>query len=86
MKEDIHIVGSQLVETVKNLIKEGNVRRVTVKNAKGEVVFELPLTIGVVGLAVAPLLAALGAVASLMADCTITVERDPEPGSANPPA
>ena len=75
MKENITATGETLVEKVKQLIAEGNVRRIRVKDASGKTVFALPLTIGVLGVAVAPMLAALGAVASLLSDCTITVER-----------
>jgi len=76
MIEDIKVAGEQVVETVKNLIKEGNVRRVTVKNNAGETVLSIPLTVGVVGVAIAPMLAALGAVASLMTECTLSIERE----------
>ena len=76
MIEDIKVAGEQAVETVKKLVKEGNVRRITVKNSAGETVLSIPLTIGVVGVAIAPMLAALGAVASLMTECTLSVERD----------
>jgi len=76
MIEDIKVAGEQAVETVKNLVKEGNIRRITVKNSAGETVLSIPLTIGVVGVAIAPMLAALGAVASLMTECTLSVERD----------
>ena len=76
MIEDIKVAGEQVVETVKNLVKEGNVRRITVKNSTGETVLSIPLTVGVVGVAIAPMLAALGAVASLMTECTLSVERE----------
>ena len=80
--EEIKVTGSQLVDTVKGLIKEGNVRRIIVKNREGKEVFEVPLTLGVVGIAVAPLLVAVGAVAGFMNEWTVVVERDekaPEP-------
>ena len=76
MIEDIKVAGEQAVETVKNLVKEGNVRRITVKNSTGETVLSIPLTIGVVGVAIAPMLAAIGAVASLMTECTLSIERE----------
>ena len=76
MMEDIQIAGERVVDTVKKIIAEGNVRRITVKNEAGETVLSLPLTIGVVGVAIAPMLAALGAVTSLMTSCTLSVERD----------
>jgi len=77
--EEIKVTGGQLVDTIKKLVSEGNVRSLTVKNKEGKVVFNVPLTLGVVGIALVPMLAAVGAVASLMTECTITVERDPEP-------
>ena len=79
MMENIEVAGKNVVDTVKKIIKEGNVRRITLKNKAGETVFTMPLTIGVVGVAIAPMLAALGAVASLMTDCTISVERNETP-------
>lgn len=79
-EEDIKLTGERVVDTVKKIIDEGNVRRITVKDSAGETVLSLPLTIGVVGVAIAPVLAALGAVAGLMAECTISVERNDTPG------
>ena len=75
MTENIEVTGKNAVKAVKKLIKEGNVRRITVKNKEGNTVFTMPLTIGVVGIALAPTLAALGAVTSLLTKCTISVER-----------
>jgi hypothetical protein len=66
--------GWQLLEQVKHLIHEGNVRRITVKQGEHTIV-ELPLTIGVAGAILAPWLAAVGAIAALVTDCTIVVER-----------
>ena len=79
--EDFEVAGEHVVDTVKRLVKEGNVRRITLKNKEGGTVLSLPLTIGVVGVAIAPVLAAVGAVAGLMSDCTISVERTEEPQS-----
>jgi len=76
MIDDIKVAGEQVVETVKNIIKEGNVRRITIKNSAGETVLSIPLTIGVVGVAIAPVLSAIGAVASLMSECTLSIERE----------
>ena len=73
--EELRIDGEQLVSTVKEIVRQGNVRRVTVRNRGGETVFELPLTLGVVGALLLPTLAALGAVAALLTECTIVVER-----------
>jgi len=84
--EEIKVTGGQLVDTVKGLIKEGNVRKVIVKNRDGKEVFEVPLTLGVVGIAVAPLLVAVGAVAGIMNECTVCVERDPKAPAPDPEA
>ena len=76
--EEFKASGEDLLKQVKNLINEGNVRRITVKNKEAKTIVELPLTIGVVGAALAPLLAAIGAIAALVTECTIVVERNEE--------
>ena len=73
--EEITINGDQLISTVKSLIREGNIRRMSVRNRDGETLIEIPLTLGVVGALLLPTLAALGAIAALVTDCTIVVER-----------
>ena len=73
--EEFSVNGDQVVEKVKQLIKEDNVRRVIIKNEKGESIMEFPVTAGVVGVLLLPTLAALGAAVALMARCTIAVER-----------
>ena len=75
-KEEFTVNGEELLGKVKQIIKEGNVRRITIKNKEGRTVIELPLTIGVVGAVLAPVLAAVGAIAALVTECTIVVERD----------
>jgi len=75
-KEEFKVNGEELLGKVKQIIKEGNVRRITIKNKEGKTVIELPLTIGVVGAVLAPVLAAVGAIAALVTECTIVVERD----------
>jgi len=78
-RETIAVEGSDLLDQVKHLIHEGNVRRVAIIH-DGHTVLELPVTIGVVGVLAAPWLAAVGAAAAMLSDCTIEVERDvPEP-------
>jgi uncharacterized protein DUF4342 len=72
--EQFKIDGDQLLGTVKRLIKEGNVRRISIKQGENTIV-ELPLTVGVAGAVLAPWLAAVGAIAALVTDCTIVVER-----------
>ena len=73
--EEFSVNGDQVVEKVKQLIKEGNIRRVIIKNEKGESIMEFPVTAGVVGVLLLPTLAALGAAVALMTQCTIAVER-----------
>lgn len=75
-KEEFSVKGEDLVKKVKELIKEGNVRRITILDKKGKVVVEMPLTIGVVGALVAPPLAIVGVLAALLTECTIRVERE----------
>jgi hypothetical protein len=74
--EKIDVTGGHLVETVKELVHEGNVRRIIIKDTDGKTVMEVPVTVGVIGFLVAPSIAALGAVAALAADYSIEVERD----------
>ncbi len=78
IKEKFTVSGSQLVDKVKQLIREGNIRRVRIIH-KEKTVFEIPLTIGApaaaIGILVAPVLAALGAFAALVTECTIEVEK-----------
>lgn len=77
-KEEFKVNGETLLAKVKELIKEGNVRKITIKDKKGKDIVTFPLTIGVVGTVIAPVLAALGALAALIGECTITVEKDVE--------
>jgi len=72
--ESFKAEGENVVEKVKELVHEGNVRRVIVKH-QGRVVAEFPLTAGVVGAVLAPVLAAIAALVALMKDCTVEVER-----------
>jgi len=72
-KEEFKISGEQLVAKVKELIKEGNARRIIIKNEKGDEVIEFPVTAGVIGVVLAPILAAVGAVAALVTNCTVVV-------------
>ncbi len=73
--EEFRVDGEQLLAKVKEIIHEGNVRRIIIKNEKGEVLVELPLTIGVVGALLIPVWAAVGAIAALAARLTIVVEK-----------
>lgn len=73
--ETFNVKGEDLLKKVKQLIHEGNIRRITIKDKEGKTIIELPLTIGVVGALIAPMLAAVGAIAALVTECSITVER-----------
>lgn len=77
-KEEFKVSGEELLAKVKQVINEGNVRRIIIKNKDGKHLIELPLTIGVVGAVLAPILAAVGAIAALVTECTIVVEREIE--------
>ena len=73
--EEFRVDGEQLVSKIIEMIHEGNVRRIIIKNEKDEVLIELPLTIGVVGALLLPVWAAVGAIAALAAKLTIVVEK-----------
>lgn len=73
--EDLKVDGEELLAKVRELIHEGNVRRVIIKNGEGTVLMEIPLTLGVAGAVLLPTLAAVGAIAAIVTDCSITVER-----------
>lgn len=75
-KESFSLNGEQLLKKVKELIAEGNVRKITITDKSGKELMSFPLTVGVVGALFAPVLAAVGALAALVGECTITVERE----------
>lgn len=81
--ETINVEASQLLGKVQQLIREGNVRRIVVRQG-GRSIAEFPLTIGVVGAVFAPMLAAVGAMAALLTDCSIEVERTTTPEDPAP--
>ena len=81
--EEFKVKGDELLGQIKELIREGNVRRVTIKNTDGRTLLEIPLTIGVVGALIAPVAAAIGAVAALVTECTVTITRDDESGESD---
>ena len=74
-REEFSVSSDDLVRRVKQLLHEGNVRRVIVKDEEGKTLVEIPVTVGVIGALIAPWLAALGAIAALATKCTIIVER-----------
>jgi hypothetical protein len=73
--EEFQVNGDQLIAKIKELIHEGNVRRVSIHNEEGRTLIDIPLTVGVVGAILVPQLAALGAIAALVARCTIVIEK-----------
>lgn len=73
--EELSVSGEKLVSTVKELVHQGNIRRITIKNRDGKSLIQIPLSLGVVGLLLLPTLAALGAIAALVTECTIVIER-----------
>ena len=75
-REELKVKGENLVKMVKNLINEGNVRHLSIKDKDDKVIAEFPLTVGVVGAVFAPVLAAIGALAAFLTECTITIERE----------
>ena len=74
-KEEFKVEGKHVVAKIKALIKEGNARKITVKDNKGKVILSLPVTAGVVGAILIPPLIVVGAIAALITECTISVER-----------
>ncbi len=74
--ETFEVRGEDLLKKVKELVHEGNIRRIIIKDKNGKVLVEFPLTFGVVGVLIAPVLAAVGAIAALVSECSIVVERE----------
>ncbi len=88
--EEIQMMSSTLVDRVTELIHEGNVQRIIIKNEQGHTLVEIPVTLATIGVVAAPVLAAVGAIAGIVAKCTLVVERreapsPPPPASAPPP-
>ena len=73
--EEFRLNGGEILNKVKEIVHEGNVRRIILKDEHGKTFMEIPLTVGVVGAIVAPILAAVGAVAALASNLTIVVEK-----------
>ena len=82
-KEEFSVNGEELVGRIKDLVRQGNIRRIAIKNSEGKQLLEIPLTFGVVGVLLAPVLAAVGALAALVTRCTIVVFKDED---GDPPA
>jgi len=74
-REEFQVTGDAVVSKIKELVHEGNIRRITIKNEEGKTLIEIPLTLGVVGAALLPVWAAISAIAVLVANLTIVVEK-----------
>jgi hypothetical protein len=77
-REKYKVAGDKVVSTIKQLLREGNVRHVVIKNDEGRTLIEFPVSIGVAASVLLPVWAAVGAVAAIVTKCTIEVERDKE--------
>ncbi len=73
--EEFHVDGEELLARIKKLVHEGNIRRIIIKNKEGKTMLEIPMTFGVVGALIAPQLAAVGAIAALLTEATVVVEK-----------
>jgi hypothetical protein len=73
--ESFKVSGDEILSKVKEIIKEGNARRIIIKNDKDETIIEFPLTIGAIGVVLAPIFAAVGTLTALATNCTIVVEK-----------
>jgi hypothetical protein len=74
-KEEFKVNGDDLVKKIKEIINEGNIRRIIIKNEKGVTLIEVPLTLGVVGAVLIPVWAAIGVIAAMVTNCTVVVEK-----------
>jgi len=84
--QEFTLNGDEVLAKVKDLIHEGNIRRISIKNEEGRTMLEVPLTLGLIGAALLPVFAAIGAAAALATRCTIVVERDVPPGDGESPS
>jgi hypothetical protein len=75
MNEEFKVSGEEILKKVKEVIKEGNARKIIIKNEKDESIMEIPLTFVVVGAVLLPVLAAVGAIAGILTKCTLVVEK-----------
>jgi hypothetical protein len=82
--EEIKVLGHELADQVKRLIHEGNVRRIIVKDDKGNTFVEIPVSVAAVGAVLAPIVAAMGALAAMAAKFTIVVEKTPPAAPPEP--
>ena len=73
--EEFRVEGEKLIARIKELLHEGNIRRISIRDKEGKTVMEIPMTLGVVGVLIAPQLAAIGAIAALITEATVVVEK-----------
>lgn len=74
--EEFKVSGNDIMKKIKELINEGNIRKITIRGKDGKSIAEFPLTIGVVGTVILPVVAAIGTIVALVAECTISVEKE----------
>ena len=83
--EEFKVKGKDLVDKIKGIVHEGNVRRIILKDEKGQTFLEIPLSVAAVGVLAAPLIAGLGAIAALVVNFTLVIERaEPQPSKPAP--
>jgi hypothetical protein len=83
--EEVKVLANDLVDKVKELVHQGNVRRIIIKDTHGNTFVEIPVTVAAVGIVLAPILAAVGAIAAMAAHFTIIVEKVQRVGQTDPP-
>jgi len=83
--EEFQVAGKELVDKVASLIHEGNVQRIIIKDDRGHTFIEIPITVAAVGAVLAPVLAAVGAIATVVAKFTVVIERRGTPNPPSPP-
>ena len=74
--EEFKVSGNDIIRKIKELVNEGNIRKITIKNKDGKIIAEFPLTFGLVGTVIAPVLAAVGTIVALASECTISVQKE----------
>lgn len=74
--EEFKVSGNDIIKKIKELVNEGNIRKITIRDKEGKSIAEFPLTVGVVGTVIVPILAAIGTIVALVAECTISVEKE----------
>lgn len=83
--EEVEVTGEKLLATIRDLVHQGNVRRIVIRNEKGVTLLEIPLVLGIAGAVLVPVWAAIGALAALLAKLTLVVEREEEAPAPPPP-